>query len=377
MNNIRQVYETIDVPICMINSEQQLVFWNQAAATTFGYAPQDVVGKPCWLVFQGSTVQGKPLCRRSCPLMAMVGKTGSAANFHMLVKKPDGALHPLQVEALTIADAQTAYLVHILHPGSASEPVFSLYLLGPIQLRHQNGSLINGTNWIDNRQQALFVYLFLNRDHIVTHHELQHQFELHLPAAELEKEITAVSQTLSRILNLPNPIVQINGGYQLTETISLWTDVDEFDKLLTQAADEPNLAQKCLLLQQAVILYRDDFLLNLPFTAKWITTWRAHFQQGYLTALQKLSALYEQADDLESAKKIYLNALKARTASTEYGRSFIHLFEDHTTPSQTLRQCKRLISLLQSELEILLEACRQPLDASDSSTDQPQEKGGE
>ncbi len=372
MNHIRQTFEKMKVPVCAINAAQQLVFWNQAATATFGYAAEDVIGQPCWSVFQGNTPQGKPLCRRNCPLLAMMTQTEPSADFRLFSHGPDGVLHQLQVHTVTVtAVDQTTHLVHFLPPVPAPNPAFALHLLGPLQLFAQDGRRLNDITWASQRQLALFVYLVLNRDHPVTSTELQHQLWPHLPAGEVEGEVTAVSATLSHLLNLENPISPAHDGYQLPGNLCFWLDTDEFDKRLTQATEEPDPALEIHLLQEVVDLYRDDFLLNLPLRSSWIVTWRAHFQQGYLAALQRLSTLYEEAGDLQAAQQIYLNALKTRPLSGEHGRSFIHLVEANNTPLQTLRQCKRLIALLQSELETLLEVCRQPLAGSDSPADEP------
>lgn len=254
----------------------------------------------------------------------------------------------------------------IFQPDESNGPTFALYLLGVVQLCLPTGGLLKATYWANDRQLALFIYLVLNRDHIVTPTEINHQFWPYLPVDEVDDEVTAVCQTLSHLLHLPSPIVRLHRGYQLKDTISCWLDIDQFDRLLSQAAEEPNRAQKTSLLQQAIALYRDDFLVDLPFKQKWITTWRAHFQQGYLVTLQTLSALYEQDGDLEGAQRIYLNLLKTGPASREYGRSVIDLFQTSSSPSQTLRQCKRLIALLQNELERLHEACAAPPEVADS-----------
>lgn len=251
----------------------------------------------------------------------------------------------------------------------------ALYLLGSIRLCTEATGFIDQSCWASHQQQAIFVYLVLNREHIVSPAELQRQFWPYLTNDAVAEEVTAVSQTLGNILNLPNPILHLEDGYQLRAAIPLWVDIDEFDTLLAQAAAEPTADRQRQLLQQAVNLYQDDFLHDLPLNQKWIIAWRAHFQQGYLAALQNLSALYEQAGDLETAQKIYLNALKAKPITAEHGRSFLHLVQDHSSSAQTLRQCQRLIALLQTELEILLEDYTQPLAASDSPEDKIQERG--
>lgn len=371
MNHIRQAFEKMTMPVCAINAAQQLVFWNPAATAIFGHAAEDVVGRPCWAVIQGNSLQGKPICRRHCPMLALIQQTEATADFRMLSQGPDGVLHQWQVHTTTVRTTDhTNHLVHFLRPASAPNPAFALHLLGAVQLCAADGRRLNGTTWASERQLAIFVYLALNRDHPVTPKELQHQLWPHLPAEDVVGEVTAVSNTLAHLLNLANPVWQVNGGYQLPKNLCFWLDTDEFDKRLTQAADEPNPAEETRLLQEVVDLYRDDFLLNVPLRSSWIVTWRTHFQQGYLAALQRLSTLYEEAGELLAAQQIYLNALKTRPLSGEYGRSFIHLVEANATPSQTLRQCKRLISLLQSELEILQEACRQPLTSSDPANDE-------
>lgn len=310
-------------------------------------------------------------------MLALMQQTEASADFRMMSQGPDGVLHQWQVHTTTVtAVNQTTRLVHFLQPMPVPNPAFALHLLGTVQFCASDGRRLNNITWASERQLAIFVYLVLNRDHPVTPKELQHQLWPHLPAAEVESEITAVSETLAHILNLENPVWRVNGGYQLPDNLCFWLDTDEFDKRLTQAADEPDPAEEIHLLQEGVDLYRDDFLLNVPLRASWIVTWRTHFQQGYLAALQRLSALYEEAGDLLAAQQIYLNAVKTRPLSGEYGRSFIHLVEANATPSQTLRQCKRLISLLQSELETLLEVCRQPLAGSDPSADEPERKEG-
>jgi two-component SAPR family response regulator len=261
---------------------------------------------------------------------------------------------------------------------SAAEnwPTFALYLLGTVQLCTPSGSLLKANCWANDRQLTLFIYLVLNRDHVVTPTEIQHQFWPYLPLDEVDGEVNAVCQILSHRLHLSNPIVRLQRGYQLQEHLSFWLDVDQFDRLLTQAANEPKPAQKTMLLLQAVALYRDDFLFNLPLKQKWITSWRAHFQQGYLVALQTLSTLYEQAGNLEAAQKICLNVLKTGSVSEEYGRSVIDFVDIHNTPNITLRQCKRLIALLQNELELLQEAYDPPLASSDSTANLPQQERG-
>ncbi|MAT95733.1 MAG: hypothetical protein CL608_01090 [Anaerolineaceae bacterium] len=158
----------------------------------------------------------------------------------------------------------------------------------------------------------------------------------------------------------------------------IWVDMDDFEKLLDQAEDEPDPARQITLLQQAIAKYRNNFSANLPCDNAEIESWRTHFQQGYLAALQELSILYEQVGDPDTARQIYLSAIRARRAFGENGRSFIHLDKldiPNNPQTQSLRQCRRLVALLQRELEILLEEYSHPLSESDAVTKNTQEGG--
>lgn len=377
MNHIQQAFDKMSLPICAIDNDQHIVFWNRSAAKTFGHTLQDVVGKPCWLVFQGNTPKGQPICGRHCPLVRIVAQNKPVKGFKMTTKGAHDTLHQLHIHTLPYLfdDQQTVDLLHLLQPNLANPPIYALYLFGSVRIHDKAGNLLKQLNETDVIQQAIFIYLVLNRDHVVMTTELRHQFWPLLSAEDVYQQITAVSQSLSYVLNLTNPVVQVNGGYQLHDQISFWLDINEFDKFLNQAAEETNPAYKQQLLQQAVALYQDDFLIDLPLTQSWIIAWRLHFQQGYLAALQKLSTLHEEAGDFSSAQRVYLDAIKAKPVSGEYGRSYIYLVRENSTPAQTLRQCKRLISLLQHELEILLEECCRPPEKSAASSENTQEDG--
>lgn len=243
-------------------------------------------------------------------------------------------------------------------PDAQNGPAFALYLLGTVQLYLPTGNLLQTNYWANDRQLALFIYLVLNRDHVATPTEINHQFWPYLPVAEVDEEVAIICQTLSRLLQLPNPIVRQRDGYQLQTNISCWLNSEQFDERLTQSEEASDESKKIFLLQQAIALYRNDFLFNVPLKQKWISTWRAHFQQRYLVALQMWSALCEQSENLEEVQNIYLNVLKTGSFLKGDGRSdpnLTNLIETPNSPNQTLHHCKRLIALLQNELELLHE----------------------
>jgi two-component SAPR family response regulator len=262
----------------------------------------------------------------------------------------------------------------VSQPDAQNGPTFALYLLGTVQLYLPTGNLLQTNYWANDRQLALFIYLVLNRDHVTTPTEINHQFWPYLPVAEVDEEVAIICQTLSRLLQLPNPIVRQRDGYQLQTNISCWLDSEQFDELITQSEEASDQLKKMLMLQQAIALYRNDFLFNVPFKQKWIAIWRAHFQQRYLVALQTLSALWEQSRDKEEAQNICLNLLKPGSFLKEDGRSDPNFIETPNSPNQTLHHCKRLIALLQKELELLQEDSEPSTETANAAANLPKKE---
>lgn len=52
--------------VCVVDGEQRIVLWNEAAGELLGFAPDAVLGRHCYEVLGGTDESGCAVCRRNC-----------------------------------------------------------------------------------------------------------------------------------------------------------------------------------------------------------------------------------------------------------------------------------------------------------------------
>lgn len=56
----------------IVDLEQIIVFWNQAAQAVFGYSPQEALGQRCYELLEGRDSEGMPFCEAGCATLRRV-----------------------------------------------------------------------------------------------------------------------------------------------------------------------------------------------------------------------------------------------------------------------------------------------------------------
>ena len=67
-NLLERVFKTGD-GVFAVDDEQRIIFWNQGAEAILGYAPEEVMGKRCFLKIQGVDELGQVNCVQDCPII--------------------------------------------------------------------------------------------------------------------------------------------------------------------------------------------------------------------------------------------------------------------------------------------------------------------
>ena len=111
-------------------------------------------------------------------------------------------------------------------------------------------------------------------------------------------------------------IIRSEGSYAWNPDIPLELDTDRFEALCKQAAEEADPQAQLALYQQALALYRGDFLPKLA-TEAWVMPLNAYYHRMYLKAVQATLHLLERAERWAEAVALCERALEIEPYSEE------------------------------------------------------------
>jgi len=72
--------------VLLVDQDQQITFWNQAAEEILGYSSRDVLGQSCYKILKGYDDQGQLICRNSCRIAKASFREGGVSNFDISVR---------------------------------------------------------------------------------------------------------------------------------------------------------------------------------------------------------------------------------------------------------------------------------------------------
>lgn len=74
-----------------VDGAQRIVRWSASAQQLLGYAPEEVLGRPCYEVIGGRDSQNYRFCRRACPIMTNARRGRPTRDYDVLARTRDGA----------------------------------------------------------------------------------------------------------------------------------------------------------------------------------------------------------------------------------------------------------------------------------------------
>jgi len=90
MNGFFQAFANAADGVLIINQDQHIIYWNQAAEEILGYTPHTVTGRPCYEVLDGRDNHDRIVCHKYCRL-AMAGfNGGTLTNYDSAVHTKTG-----------------------------------------------------------------------------------------------------------------------------------------------------------------------------------------------------------------------------------------------------------------------------------------------
>ncbi len=126
---LESIFRTGD-GVFAVDVEQRIIFWNQGAEAILGYAPEEVMGKRCFLMIQGLDELGQVNCVQDCPIINCERQGQLSSGQNLQVRAREGSLLWISVTHTFVApfDSRLAAVVHIFR--DATPEVEAKRLLG-------------------------------------------------------------------------------------------------------------------------------------------------------------------------------------------------------------------------------------------------------
>ncbi|HEY9282289.1 MAG TPA: bacterial transcriptional activator domain-containing protein, partial [Pyrinomonadaceae bacterium] len=178
-------------------------------------------------------------------------------------------------------------------------------MLGPVEIYRDPSRPLSADAWTSKRARELLCFIAsrphrrASKDSIVDTFWPDEEFE------SVEKKLHPTVSYVRKALNSnqllrQNFLLYKDGDYALNPEFSYRVDVEEFDRLASEAeaARRAGQAERCqAAYEEAVALYRGEFMQGSH--EHWIEEQRAYYRGQYLKMLERLAAAAEEAGEWE------------------------------------------------------------------------------
>jgi len=225
-------------------------------------------------------------------------------------------------------------------------PGLRVYLFGSGEV-HVGERRVSKTDWGGPLTKELFFYLFesgpLRREQIGA---------VLWPEASYQTMTWGFKSALYRLRKAVLPQCVVYSGdtdrYLLNVELTIWSDVQEFERLLAEARKWPEGSkEKRRLIRRAVGLYRGDYLEDIY--SDWCQERREELRQKYVEALAAVAKCYSHEGALEEAIRFYRRALSEEPYREDILQRLMRCYVLAGTPSKALKEFQRYSNRLKEE----------------------------
>lgn len=101
MDNLFQMLAKAADGAFVIDKDQRIIYWNEAAQEILGYTSSEVVGKACYEVLPGCNDRGQTICRHHCFVITSTLKGDSVTNYDTCTRTKLGKVRWINVSILS------------------------------------------------------------------------------------------------------------------------------------------------------------------------------------------------------------------------------------------------------------------------------------
>jgi PAS domain S-box-containing protein len=99
----------------VINQDQTVLYWNQAAQNILGYPPSTVVGRPCYELLRGCNDKGQAVCHNQCRIMTTLQAGTAITNYDVVACTHSGGSRWINISILTTSSGPPQADTLIIH----------------------------------------------------------------------------------------------------------------------------------------------------------------------------------------------------------------------------------------------------------------------
>lgn len=180
------------------------------------------------------------------------------------------------------------------------QPRIRIYTFGALQVVRE-GIAVTESDWHTRQARQLLKILITERPRAVSTDAL---IEILWPTSTPHAAATTLRSAINALRNVLEPdrpnrapsryIVTKTPGYAFHLTPEIWLDVEEFEHLLNRAQHSADPALRLQLLDRAIELYKDDYLITDPY-ADWLQVERERLRERYFSALLQAAEIHAEA----------------------------------------------------------------------------------
>ncbi|HEY0174512.1 MAG TPA: BTAD domain-containing putative transcriptional regulator [Pyrinomonadaceae bacterium] len=189
----------------------------------------------------------------------------------------------------------------------ASQPAsdLTINMLGPVEIYRDPARPLAPDAWTSKRARDVLCFVASRQHRRASKDALIDTFWRDDDPESIEKKFHPTISYVRKALNSnqllrQNFLLYKDGDYLLNPDLSYRSDVEEFDRLVVEAAAalRGGQAERCRqAYEEAVALYRGEFMQGTH--DEWVGEQRAYYREQYLRMLEKLAAAAQEAGEWE------------------------------------------------------------------------------
>jgi len=123
MDTLFQLLDSAADGAFVIDDEQRIIYWNNAAQKILGYSPDDVIGHPCYTVLRGCDEKGQILCHLDCNIALLALEGQPVSSYDVATRTKTGEMRWINVSILSLqtTNGSRQMVVHLFRDATQTK----------------------------------------------------------------------------------------------------------------------------------------------------------------------------------------------------------------------------------------------------------------